>query len=42
MRDPLTARELLIVGIATGAALVALVIWLYGVMYLAGAASCSI
>jgi hypothetical protein len=42
MRDPLTARELLIIGIGTGAALVTLVIWLYGVMYLSGAASCLI
>jgi hypothetical protein len=42
MRDPLTARELLIIGIGTGAALVTFVFWLYGVMYLSGAASCSI
>jgi hypothetical protein len=42
MRDPLTARELLIIGIATGAALVTLIVWFYGLMYLSGAASCSI
>jgi hypothetical protein len=42
MRDPLTARELLIIGIGTGAALVTFVFWLYGVAYLMRPASCGI
>lgn len=42
MRDPLTPRELLIVGIATGAVLALLITALYGAAYLSGSILCRI